>query len=125
MVFWGVIPPVKTDAFPAATPDQAVPAFEVSAVLHFLLGAIVLGFVKWRGNRAGKVSLVVVGMVGLLLGLILLDAASAYAGHGVGMRMATVLLFTCIGADVAAMALVLIAAFSARPDPGCSERPTL
>lgn len=39
VVILGVIPPVKTDTFPLATPERAVGAFMVSAVLYLLFAA--------------------------------------------------------------------------------------
>lgn len=107
----GVIPAVKTDTYPQATPDSAISAFIVSGILHVVLGVLVLALILRRGKQAGKVQLGAVGLLGLLLGIPLLDAASAYAYHGPGMWVATVALFACAGGDLVAGILAFTAAF--------------
>jgi hypothetical protein len=107
-----VIPPMRTDTFPQATPDRAIPAFIVIAILHVLLGGALLAAVSPRlRGVTGRLLLGAMGLLGLLFGLALQDAAAAYAGHGPGMLVATVALFACVGGDLIAGALALAAAF--------------
>ena len=102
-----VIPAVAKDTSPHATPGPAVKAFIVSVVLHGFLGA----FMLWR-TRGGKLP-VVAGVFGLLLGLLLLGAASAFA-H---MHLAVIALWACTGIDFVVGAASLAAAAMVRePD---------
>ena len=99
-----VIPAVARDTSPHATPGPAVKAFIVSVVLHGFLGA----FMLWR-TRGGKLP-VVAGVFGLLLGLLLLGAAGAFA-H---MRPAAIALWACTGIDFLVGASSLVAAAMVR-----------
>jgi hypothetical protein len=99
-----VIPAVAKDTSPHATPGPAVKAFVVSVVLHGFLGA----FMLWR-TRGGKLP-VVAGVFGLLLGLLLLGAASAFA-H---MHLAAIALWACTGIDFLVGAASLAAAAMVR-----------
>ena len=96
-----VIPAVAKDTSPHATPGPAVKAFIVSVVLHGFLGA----FMLWR-TRGGKLP-AVAGVFGLLLGLPLLGAASAFA-H---MHPAAIAIWACTGIDflVGAASLAAVA----------------
>lgn len=95
-----VIPAVARDRSPHATPGPAVKAFMVSVVLHGFLAALIL----WR-TRGGKLP-VVAGVFGLLLGLPLLGAASAFA-H---MHLAAIAIWASTGIDIAVGAASLAAA---------------
>jgi hypothetical protein len=99
-----VIPAVARDTSPHATPGPAVKAFIVSVVLHGFLGT----FMLWR-TRGGKLP-VVAGVFGLLLGLLLLGAAGAFA-H---MRPAAIALWACTGIDFLVGAASLAAAAMVR-----------
>jgi hypothetical protein len=99
-----VIPAVARDTSPHATPGRAVKAFIVSVVLHGFLGA----FMLWR-TRGGKLP-VVAGVFGLLLGLVLSGAASAFA-H---MHPAAIALWACTGIDCLVGASSLMAAAMVR-----------
>ena len=99
-----VIPAVAKDTSPHATPGPAVKAFIVSVVLHGFLGA----FMLWR-TRGGKLP-VVAGGFGLLLGLVLLGAAGAFA-H---MHPAAIALWACTGIDFLVGAASLAAAAMVR-----------
>jgi hypothetical protein len=111
VIVLAVIPSVKSDASPAATPERAVPAFTVNMVLQALLGAVLLALAARQGGRPARVALSVTGLLGLLLGLFLLDASDAYAGHGPGMHGATLALLGCVVADWCAAVPALAAAF--------------
>jgi hypothetical protein len=99
-----VIPAVAKDTSPHATPGPAVKAFIVSVVLHGFLAALIL----WRA-RGGNLP-VVAGGFGLLLGLVLLGAASAFA-H---MHPAAIALWACTGIDFLVGAASLAAAAMVR-----------
>jgi hypothetical protein len=114
IVALGVIPAVRTDTFAGARPGAAATAFAFTAILNVLVGIALLASVPWRSGGAGKVLIVVAGVVGLLLGSALLDAAGAFAGHGPGMRTAVVICFAGAAGDLGAGVLALIAAFRGR-----------
>jgi len=54
----------------------------------------------------------VAGFLALCLGLLLVDAAVAFVGHGSGMRGAVVALWVCVCLDVIAGAGMLWTAFA-------------
>jgi hypothetical protein len=99
-----VIPTVARDTSPHATPGPAVKAFIVSVAIHVFVAA----FMLWR-THGGKLP-VVAGVFGLLLGLPLLGAASAFA-H---MRPAAIALWACTGIDFLVGAASLAAAAMVR-----------
>ncbi|MFQ5398576.1 MAG: hypothetical protein ACE5E7_03165 [Anaerolineae bacterium] len=110
----GIIPPVKTDTFPQATPERAVPAFWVNVVFTFVV-AVVLGVIGFRTTGRSRWSTIVLwslGLLTLLLAFALNDAALAYRGHGPALRTATILLHFCSVADlVAALVILSVALF--------------
>jgi hypothetical protein len=103
-----VIPAIARDTSPHATPGPAVKAFIVSVAIHVLVAA----FMLWR-TRGGKLP-VVAGVFGLLLGLLLLGAAAAFAHHGPAMHLAAITLFACTGIDLVVGASSLVAAAMVR-----------
>ncbi len=109
----GVIQPVNDDVFPGAIPERAVAAFWVNIVLN-LLAALTLVFIAiWSKGRSWLSTsvLVVLGLVALLLGIALTDAAFAYQSHGPLMQPVSILLFFCAAGDFLAGALVVTTAF--------------
>lgn len=106
-----VIPVVKADTFPGATPRVAVYAFMFIAALNVLLGGCLMAAVRKGGERSEKALLVAVGVLGLLLAVPLLDAAVAYAGEGRGMQFASGFLSTCVVAELGAAVLALVGTF--------------
>ena len=97
-----VIPAVKSDNSPGANPDRAVPAFWVNfgLILFAAIACAVIVIVSKERSRASTTSLVVVGLVVLMLGLALVDAASAYRSHGPSMQSISTLLFICAAVDI-------------------------
>ena len=97
-----VIPAVKSDSYPGTTPDRAVPAFWVNfgitIIAATICAAIVL--VSKERSRASTSSLVVVGLIVLMLGLALVDAAAAYRSHGPSMQSISTILFICATVDI-------------------------
>jgi hypothetical protein len=109
----GVIPPVRIEALQGATPARAVNAFWVNIGLN-LISALTVVFIAFRSKVRSWIStsvLVIVGLIVLLLGLALTDAASAYQSHGPSMQSASILLFICAAADFLGGALVVTTAF--------------
>jgi hypothetical protein len=109
-----VIPAVARDTSPNATPGPAVKAFIVSVAIHVFVAA----FMLWR-TRGGKLP-VVAGVFGLLLGLVLLEPAAAFAQGGPAMRLAGIALWACTGIDFLVGAASLMAAAMVR-DPELEE----
>lgn len=109
----GVIQPVMAEASRGATPEKAVLAFWLNISLN-LLSAITLVSIAVKSKGRSRIStsvLVVVGLMDLLLGIALADAASAYQSHGLSMQTASVLLFLCAAADFLAGVMVVTTAF--------------
>jgi len=101
---FGVIPPVRADTFPSATPDRAVPAFWGNVLLLLVVAAAAVTSSRLGLNRSTlrRVLAGVPGLLALVLGLLLIDAATAFSGHGPGMHGAVVALWGCVCLDVAA-----------------------
>jgi hypothetical protein len=107
-----VIPSVKADTSPHATPKTAVPAFWVVVVLNLMAGtALVL--IAMSTAVSGRLVHVVLGTMMILIflfALALTDAAFALYAHGPAMRLTDVLLFFCATADLGASLFVGAAA---------------
>ena len=92
-----VIPAVKTDSYPGARPEVAVPAFWVNTGVSFFLSVVCVNialFSKGR-SKATTTSLVICGIVILLLGLMLIDAGSAFRSHGSAMQSTSTTIYVC------------------------------
>ena len=114
----GVIPPVRGDTFSHATPERAVPAFWVAVAVDVVLAGAAVA-----SSRFGyRVLLAVGGMVALLAGLALIDAATAYPAHGPAMHGVVVVLWVCVGFDVVGGVSMLGAALTPRRHWG--DRPS-
>ncbi len=114
IVAFGVIPLVRGDTFPGAAPDQAVFAFWANVL--FVLLAVVAAVASSRlGSKHAtlrRVLACVSGFLALVLGLLLIDAASAFSGHGSGMRGAVIALWVCVCLNVAAGIGIIGSAFA-------------
>jgi len=111
-----VIPPVRADAFPGAAPERAVPAFWVNAILNVLVAARALSASR-LGDGAPtrrRVWTGVAGVIALLLGLALIDAAVAFRAHGPAMQGAVVALWVCVCLDLAGGVSMLVSTFLQR-----------
>ena len=108
-----VIPAVKSDISPNAVPERAVPPFWVNVGFSLLLSASCGAIAVWsRGrDRFSTASLVVLGIVALLLGLALVDAAVAFRSHEMLARGTSIFLFVCGTVDLLAGALVLLVTY--------------
>jgi hypothetical protein len=108
-----VIPSVRTDTFPRATPERAAMAFWVNVVIKLLIVAALSGIIlaHHRGNKLNKGLLITSGVILALLGLSLIDAAFAFSDHGPDMQSSAVLLFVCVCCDLVAAVIVLTTPF--------------
>jgi hypothetical protein len=97
-----VIPAVESDSYPGANPERAVPAFWMNVGLCFITAIIVtfIAITSKGRSRITTISLILVGVVVLLLGLALVDAASAFRSHGPSMQSVSIALFICAAVDI-------------------------
>jgi hypothetical protein len=104
LVAFVVIPLVRADTFPGAAPDRAVPAFWANVLLSLLVAAAAVTSSRLGSNRSTlrRALAGVLGLLALVLGLFLIDAAIAFSRHGAGMHGAVVALWACVCLDVAA-----------------------
>ena len=105
-----VIPPVGRDTTPGATPDRAVPALEVLALLNVYSGVAFLMAKSTKTGLASRPIGAVTALLTIAMGAILAAAGSASFGHA----HMTVESAGCIAAglgDVAAGTLVFCALF--------------
>jgi hypothetical protein len=109
----GVIPAVRSDTFPAATPDRAVPAFWVTVGINLMVAMVLLVVARRKKGRTRTLASVLglLAFFALMLAFALFDAASALRSHGPGMRPVSVLLFACSAADLMTALLVMLTAF--------------
>ena len=109
----GVIEPVKLEASIGATNAIAVKAFWVNIGLNLLSSVVlVLIAIRFKTQIWNAVPVhVVVGMVAIFLGVILVDAASAYHSHGSSMQTASLILFFCAAADFLVGVMLVTTAF--------------
>jgi branched-subunit amino acid permease len=110
---WAVIPPVRVDTFPNATPESAVPAFWIITCFHVLAAAVV-GRAASRMTADGKVGrpwmLVPLALLVLLSAYALEEPGRAYSLEGPAMRTGSMVLLACAASDLVAALLMLSAA---------------
>jgi hypothetical protein len=107
-----IIPHVKADTSPTATPENAVPAFWVIVFFQLLIIAAFI-YSNIFSHREGHLEngfLIAAGVVLILLGLILTDAASASLSMP-ELGSTAIFLFICIGFDFIAGMLSFIARY--------------
>lgn len=104
LIAFAVIPLAGADRAPGAAPDRAVPAFWAMVLLLLLVGAAALTSSRLGSNHATLRRALAggPGLLAVILGLVLIDAAAAFSGHGPGMRGAVVALGVCVCLNVAA-----------------------
>jgi hypothetical protein len=115
----GVIPPVSADVFPLANPGRAVIAFLINVLFCLLVAASMYGEIRRMAVPARPrptATLVLDAIVVLVLGLSLIDAASAFRAHGVALQGASHLLLASAGADGLVL-LLLLAVIALFPKP--------
>lgn len=107
-----VIPNVKMDTSPQASPDDAVLGILVVIIIHLLIGAALGWTILQRGGRIKKGPLVALGVMLLLLSLILFDGAKAYLDHPDPiMHRVVISIFICIGCNFITSVLTFFAAW--------------
>ncbi|MCX6253699.1 MAG: hypothetical protein NTV31_04390 [Bacteroidia bacterium] len=112
LIVFYIIPQVKADISPTATPERAVPAFWVIVLIQLLIVAALIYSIMFS-HREGHFEngfLVTAGVVLILLSLILIDAASASLSMP-ELRSTAIFLFICIGFDFIAGMLCFIARY--------------
>lgn len=104
LVAFAVIPLVRGDTFPGVAQSRAVPAFWGNVLLSLVVAAAAAISSRLGSNRATLRNALagLPGLLALILGLLLIDAAMAFSGHGPGMHGAVVALWVCVFLDVAA-----------------------
>ena len=109
---WAVIPPVRADTFPGATPESAVPAFSIIVCFH-VLAATVVGLTAARITTVGRawrpLILVPLALLVLLSAYALSQPGGAYSREDPPMQTASVFLFACAASDLLAAVLVIAA----------------
>lgn len=112
---FGVMPLVKADLSPMATPHQAVAGLWVT-VAFSLFAAAVLAFVALRAAGRDRISTGILGVpafLAFLLTFALFAPAAGFLGHGPAMRTASILLFLCAAVDLFTVVLVTATAVAA------------
>jgi len=105
-----VIPIVRADPSALASPERAVPAFWVAVAVDVVLAGAAVA----SGRLGFRVLLAVGGVVALLAGLVLIDAATAFTAHGPAMHGTVVVLWVCVGLGVVGGLSMLGAALTPR-----------
>ena len=110
---WAVIPAVRADTFPGATPESAVPAFWIIVFFH-VLAATVVGLIAARITTVGRAwppwILFMLALLLLLSAYALEEPGRAYALEGPAMQTASVCLLACAAGDLLAAVLAIAAA---------------
>ena len=109
-----VIPAVRIDTYPGATPEMAIPVFWKIAVIHLLFAAALISIIRnlqGMSRALGITLLVFIGVLLLIMGLVMSDGASAYLHHGPDMQPVAIIMFICIGCDFMAAVMAFTAAF--------------
>jgi peptidoglycan/LPS O-acetylase OafA/YrhL len=109
IVALGVIPFVKFDTCPGATPGNALPVFWAIVFYEFIIGTILL-FIAYHFTGKSKplsVFFAVIATLAFITTLAFIDAAFAYWSHGIAMHVATVLLLCCSLANLLTVILII------------------
>jgi Na+/proline symporter len=107
-----IIPQFKADISPTATPEKAVPAFWVIVLIQLLIFAALIYSIMFS-HKEGHFEnglLVTAGVILILLGLILIDAASASLSMP-ELHSTPIFLFICIGFDFISGILSFVARY--------------
>lgn len=113
----GVVPQVLRDAFPAAAPQRAAAAFRIVALLLVVVGivALALSRVPAAGAFVRRALLPSIGgVLTVLLGLLLSDAAAAMTAHGPAMHGVVVMLWVCVVLVVVGGASLILSGVTSR-----------
>ncbi len=97
-----VIPAVKTDAFPKATPERAIRALWVVFGCNLVLGLFALTLSRAPtafATLAWRLAACFMAFPAFLMALALTDGGLAFWGHGPGMRTAALTMLGCAAAN--------------------------
>jgi hypothetical protein len=113
IVVVAVIAPVRADAFPLATPPAAARALWGNALLNVSAAAAALAtlHVSAAHGSLRRLLPVFAGVVGVLLGLLLIDAAAVLSRHGPALHGAVVALRACVGCGILGGGLLIVSNF--------------
>jgi len=113
IVALGVIPRINADTDPSIDHAKVTAAFWVNIGLA-LLSAISLFIIFIRASERSWKStsvLIIAGLIAVLLGLALADAASAYRNDSHPLHAASIFLFICAVVDFLAGVVIIASAF--------------
>ncbi len=118
VLLWvAVIPQVLRDTFPQALPQQAAASFRVVALLFVVVGIATLAVsrVPAAGAFVRRALLPAIGgVLTVLVGLLLIDAAASFRGHGPAMRWVAMTLWGCVVLAVIAGASLIVSGVTSR-----------
>ncbi len=100
-----VIPAVKTDTFPKATPGRAIPALWIVIGCNLVLGLFALTLSRATtafATLAWRLAACFMAFPAFLTALALTDGGLAFWGHGPGMRTAALTMLGCAAANALA-----------------------
>jgi hypothetical protein len=108
-----VITPVRTDTFPGATPESAVPAFWFNVACNLVAATVFLALAIRAKGRSVLATIVVtsMGLFLLLLAFAFTDAGAAYLSEGPAMHVTSIILFICSVASFIAAVLGITTVF--------------
>ena len=111
LVFF-VIPHLRLDTSPHATPEKAIPATFVVAGIHLFIIALLIYSVmfSFREGHFENGFLITAGVVLILLSLMIIDGAIAYLVHP-DLHNNSISLFICVGFDFIAGVLSFTARY--------------
>jgi len=107
-----VIPQVRMDTSPYATPEIAILALWILVVIQMLIVAALIYTIKfsYRKGHFKNGFLLIAGVVLILLSLMLIDGAFAYLGNP-DLQSTATSMFICVGFNFLAGVLSLISQF--------------
>ena len=112
----GVIGPVKDEVARGGSPQMALNAFWINiGITLFAAVSLIIAALRSKGRSWLSTSAqIVIALIVLILGLTLIDAASAYSSHGPPMRIASIIMYICAAADILVGIMVFITALLQR-----------
>jgi magnesium-transporting ATPase (P-type) len=111
LVFF-VIPHIRLDTSPHATPETAITGTFIVAGIHFFTIAFLIYSImfSFREGHFENGFLITAGVVLILLSLMIIDGAFAYLGHP-DLHSTSISLFICVGFDFIAGVLSFTARY--------------
>lgn len=114
-----VIPAVKTDPFPAATPERAIRALWIIVGCNLMLALFVFTLARATtafATLAWRLAACFVALPALLMAVALTDGGVAYWSHGRAMHAAAVTMLVCAAGNALAGALTVVMGLSRAKD---------